>query len=371
MRAQTTSRRGRMKWWLVMSLRLSAILAAAALSACGTASTPDVARASCDRVAAPGGSDRADGTTGAPFRTVQRLAGSLEPGETGCLRAGTYDKRQDGGYVLKVKEGGRRGKPLTIQSYPGERAKLEGVVYVTKEAPNVTLRDVDIDGRARWLRDDTVSVQVMAANVTLEGNRITNRGLKSCVILGSNNGYGRAVRPVLRRNVFHRCGDTGHGLLDHGIYVENAVDGEITENVFWGTAGYAVHLYPNAQRMKVARNVMDDNGGGVIVAGNDEHTSSGNVIERNVIARSRKDHNIALYWEEGVGRGNVARDNCLFDGDGGDVDDDRGLQLLDNVSRNPRFVDAGARDYRLESGSPCADILGANVASAAGASRGA
>ena len=351
-----------------MSLRLSAILAAAALSACGTAATPDVAGA-CDRVASPSGSDRADGTTEAPFRTVQRLAGALEPGETGCLREGNYDKRQDGGYVLKVKKGGRPGMPLTIRSYPGERARLEGVVYFTKQAPHVALRDVDIDGRARWLRDDPVSIKVMAADVVLEGNRITNRGLKSCVILGSNDGWGRAVGTIIRRNVFHRCGDASRAMQDHGIYAENAADGEISGNVFWGTAGYAVHLYPNAQRMRVSRNVMHDNGGGVIVAGNDEHTSSGNVIERNVIARSRKDHNIALYWEAGVGRGNVARNNCLFDGEDGDIDDERGLTVLDNVSGDPRFVNPGARDYRLAKGSRCAGILGANVASAAGVSR--
>ena len=44
----------------------------------------------CTRFAAPHGSDRGEGSSSLPFRTVQRLASTLAPGETGCLRAGTY-----------------------------------------------------------------------------------------------------------------------------------------------------------------------------------------------------------------------------------------------------------------------------------------
>ena len=44
----------------------------------------------CTHYAAPGGSDANPGTLRAPFRTAQKLATAILPGETGCLAGGTY-----------------------------------------------------------------------------------------------------------------------------------------------------------------------------------------------------------------------------------------------------------------------------------------
>ena len=49
-----------------------------------------IASTHCDFVAAPGGNDAAAGTAAAPFGTVQHLYNALQPGQTGCLRAGKY-----------------------------------------------------------------------------------------------------------------------------------------------------------------------------------------------------------------------------------------------------------------------------------------
>jgi hypothetical protein len=65
---------------------------------------------SCTKVASPNGSDSASGRKSAPFETAQKLIDSLQPGETGCLRAGDIcrcpDKRswncslyEAGGYI--------------------------------------------------------------------------------------------------------------------------------------------------------------------------------------------------------------------------------------------------------------------------------
>ncbi len=293
-----------------MALRTALFLVALVLASCGSGAAADVASA-CDRFAAPSGGDRAAGTEGQPFRTVQRLADALRPGQTGCLRTGVYDQMTDGGYVLKFFHGGRRGARLTIRSAPGERATLRGVVYFPREAPNVTLRDVDINGRVRWLHDDTVTVQVMGRGVRFEGNRVTNEHLKSCMIMGSNSGWGRAIGAVVRHNEFTGCGNPRNGRLDHNIYVENALRSTIANNVFRGAPGYGVHLYPNAQRTRVVRNVMTDNGGGVIFAGEGRLASSNNLVADNVIQGSRSDFAISQSWGPTVGHGNVARDNCI------------------------------------------------------------
>src|SRR6266568_4222192 len=74
----------------------------------------------CTLYASPSGSDSARGTIEAPFATIQHLANSLAAGQTGCARGGTYT--QD----VTVGHGGSAGGPLTITSYPGERATLVG-----------------------------------------------------------------------------------------------------------------------------------------------------------------------------------------------------------------------------------------------------
>jgi parallel beta-helix repeat protein len=134
------------------------------------------------------------------------------------------------------------------------------------------------------------------------------------MLLGSNDGYGRADRTAVRDNRFERCGNPAHGNKDHGIYVENARDGEIAANTFTGTAAYAVQLYPNAQRMRVVGNVMRDNGGGVIIAGDDRHASSGNTIEDNLITGSARFRGVDSWWGGARGRHNVVRKNCLWGG---------------------------------------------------------
>lgn len=339
-----------------MALRTTPFLAALAIAACGSGAAAGTA-AACDRFAAPNGTDRSAGTEAEPFRSVQRLADQLRPGETGCLRQGVYDQMTDGGYVLKFFHGGRRNARLTIQSAPGEQATLRGVVYFPRQSPYVTLRGVDINGRARWLRDDTVTVQLMTRGVRFEDNRVTNEGLKTCMIMGSNGGWGRARDAVIRNNEFVDCGDPRHGRLDHGIYVENALRTRISDNVFRNAPGYGVHLYPNAQRTRVVRNVMVGNGGGVIFAGEGSLASSGNLVAHNMIAGSRSDYAISQSWGPRVGQRNVARDNCISGR--GISDHTPGFSTRGNVVTASVLASSGPQ---LRPSTPCAAVVGQAVA---------
>jgi hypothetical protein len=333
------------------------------LAACGSAGTASAD--GCDLVAARDGSDNAAGTAAAPFKTAQKLADRLEPGQTGCLREGTYAETPNGPHVLQFSHGGREGAPLTIRSFPGERAKLLGIVWVRKGSDHVTLSGVDIDGRGEE-SGNAVSIQMMATDTVIENNDITNRHLRSCMIIGSNSGWGQARDITIRGNVFHECGSLDNGIHDHSIYVENLDGGEITGNVFWGSAAWAVQLYPNAKRVAVTRNVMDDNYGGVIVASENDFTSSGNVIERNIISNSGEGRPVKTSWGGPVGIGNVARGNCL-DGSGGTIRADDGLDVGDNVVASPGYVDRAAHDYRLVESSQCRAVVGGDPASEIGA----
>ena len=253
-------------------------------------------------------------------------------------------------YVLDVKAGGFR-----LRSYPGERAHLVGIVVIRNIASSVVLSHLEIEG------DGTANtVKIYAADVTVEDSVITNaaRGW-SCMILGSNEEWGQAVRTIVRRNTFHDCGSPANDNKDHAIYADALVDGRIVGNVFWRTSAYAIHLYPNAQRTLVAHNVLDGGApsvrGGIVFGGDESYTSNDNVVVYNVIFDAVA-HGISASWAGAVGTGNVARDNCIWR-PGGGLGEAVGFTLGQNVVAEPRFRDLARRDYRLALTSRCLPVV--------------
>jgi hypothetical protein len=324
------------------------VVLAALLVLAATDSGPVAANGPCSRTAGPGDSP-------------QRLIDALGPGDVGCLRAGTYRVR-----ALRFGHGGRPGAPLTLRSFPGERARLEvrDWIYVPEGSDHVTLRRLWIDGSPGATGSThCCALQLMAADTVLEDSDITNRNTKSsCIITGSNSGYGSAVRTTIRRNRIHDCGDRSHGNKDHGLYLERMRDGRIEDNLIWGTAAFGVHVYPNTHDTVIAHNVIDGSGfSGVILGSEGSHTSSGNVVEHNVISWSAR-HAVDVYWGGPVGRANVVRGNCMWRSGGAALPAERGFSASGNVIGDPRFADRARHDFRLPAGSRCRQVVGHDAA---------
>jgi parallel beta-helix repeat protein len=312
-----------------------------------TASSP--AAMSCDRVTAPSGSDSAAGTVASPYRTTQRLADSLAPGQTGCLRAGLYE--QD----VKVTKGGAAGSPVTISSYPGERATLKGRLRIADSANFVTVESLDLDGRDA---SGLPSPSVYGDDVVFRDNDVTDHHTGICFLLGSSS-YGRAKRTTIERNRIHDCGVLPALNHHHGIYIEASDDARILSNWIYDNADRGVQMFPDSQGSYISGNVIDGNGQGVSFA----RQSANNVVERNVVSNSVLRWNIED-WELS-GTGNVARDNCvwttrtdLYNRQGG-IMVNPDFTSAGNLIADPLFVDRGAKDFRLRDGSPCAALLAA------------
>ncbi len=303
----------------------------------------------CSKVAVPG-----EGS-------AQRLVDSLAPGETGCLRGGSYG---DGGevYVLDPARGGSAGAPITVRSYPGERAKLVGIVILRQGVDHVRLSGLDFEGTG-----EQNSIKIYSADAVVEDSDITNfsRG-RSCMILGSNSGVGQAVRTIVRRNKFHECGSPSNlEARDHSIYTASMVDGQIVDNVMYNPAAYAIILRPNAQRNLIAHNVIDGasalDRGGIALGSDASYASNDNVIEYNVIAYAET-YNITTSWSGAVGSGNVARNNCLWAGESGNISTQTGFTATANTIADPGFANRAAHDYRLAPDSPCLATVGYDTA---------
>jgi len=261
------------------------------LGTVGSFAPPAQAAATCDRVAAAYGSDSAPGTEAAPFATPQRLASSLGAGQTGCLRAGKYIQN------VKVAKGGTSGAPLTIRSYPDERATVSGRLVVADTANFVRIEGLNLDGsRAPACPTGSTckilpSPTVNGDDVTFRYNDVTNHNTGICFVLGVP-GYGRAERTLLEENRIHGCGRSPSGNYDHGVYVEYAADARIERNTIFDNVDRGVQLYPDAQRTVIRDNVIDGNGEGIIFSGDGGTTSNDSVVEGNAITNSRLRYNV-------------------------------------------------------------------------------
>jgi parallel beta-helix repeat protein len=299
-----------------------------------------LSRITCDRVASPLGSNSNVGSLTKPFATVEKLAGSLKAGQTGCLRAGVYQRD------VKITRGGTASAPITIASYPSERATVVGRLHVADVANNVVVQQLDLDGRNR---SRLPSPTVNGDNVVFRDNDVTNRHTTICFLLGSIE-WGRARGTVIEHNRIHNCGELPPTNHHHGIYVEFSEGARITGNWIYDNADRGVQLFPDAQKTYIAGNVIDGNGQGVVFS----RKSANNIVENNVLSNPLVRYNIETF--ELTGTGNVARRNCVWStrhwGNSG-IQLEVGIPVLENVVTEPAFVNRGGKDFRLLQGSPC------------------
>lgn len=308
---------------------------------------PTWASGSCDRVAAPLGSDGNAGTAESPWGSAQHMVDNLAPGQTGCFRAGTFAFGE-----VDVDQGG-----ITLTSYPGERATLTGTLKIEQGADQVTVSDLDLDGRG----STNIGPFVFANGTTFDNVDVTNHNSEICFMVGASNpADGYAVGTVIENSRIHDCGKLPAQNGDHGIYVEHASDTVIRNNWIYDNADRGVQLYPESRGAQVYGNVIDGNGEGVIIS----DASSDNAVYGNVISNSKIRWNVEsnnLY-----GTGNVVRDNCVWasntsengyykqnggvlpPGEGGD-----GFAASNNTVANPQFVNPAGRDLNLQADSPC------------------
>ena len=325
---------------------LGAITATAVIVAAVVADSP--AATSCDKVASPSGSDSAAGSAASPYRTAQKLVDSLQPGQTGCLRAGLYTQN------VTISRGGSTGSPVTLSSYPGERATVRGRMRVQDSANNVTVESLDLDGRQT--NDTLPSPSVYGNDVVFRDNDVTNYHTGICFLLGSND-YGRAVRVTIAQNRIHDCGVLPAENHHHGIYIEHADNTHVIDNWIYDNADRGVQMFPDSQNGYIARNVIDGNGQGVIFS----RVSANNVVEHNVISNSVLRWNIEDY--ELSGGGNVARRNCVWTTVTGSYAREGGVKVnpdftaSQNLIADPQFANRAAKDFRVSASSPCAALL--------------
>ena len=310
----------------------------------------------CNRVAAPGGSDGAAGTAGSPYATFQKLAHSLGPGQVGCLRGGTYKEN------VEVNANGAPGAPITIQSFPGERATFLGRLVTDKSSSYLTFRNMTFDGSAAPSDGGGAlkpSPTVHGESIAFIGNEVTNRNTAICFAVGSED-FGRAPRAVISRNRIHNCGRLPPTNHEHGIYLHSPCCVQVTDNWVYDNADTGIQMFPDADGNYIARNIVYGNGDNISFGGDSKGgvcaSSDDNIVERNILSHPRVKENVGSWSGCGKqGTGNILRENCIwpptFRAEG------EGFSLVNNFYVEPAYVNAAAKDFRIVPGTPCAALV--------------
>ena len=312
----------------------------------------------CNLWAAPGGADTNPGTKGSPLQSLDKLAKSLAPGQTGCLLPGsTFGKRE------AITAAGKSAKGrITITTGPGgPRAVLANGIETTQASRYLTLSNLELTA-ANGSAPQNVSGTVILRgySTALRGSRVGPGSLKgtgrSCVVLD----HARAA--VIEANVLHDCNGASPGLYGAGVLAAVSAGARIVGNVIYGNAGGdGIAFSPNAQFSVARRNLIVDNLGGIYFGGDTRTASRGNRVERNVITRSGKFVVHSAFGPSGspVGSRNVVRGNCVW-GSGAPMASGIGFALSGNRKVNPRVVARTGGGYRLSSSSPCSFTSGSD-----------
>ena len=319
----------------------------------------------CDLFASPTGSDSSgDGRLGSPFASLNKLDSNLRPGETGCLRAGSYGS--SGTWHQIDTDGTKRGQ-ITITAYPGENATVRG--YVDIEGSYTTISHLSIDGSNTYykqVREGTscrapVSQPLMIAgrNDVLEYDNYY-QGVARLRGNGIGIGFwGDADNTIIRYSKIHDVGQCE--AYDHLIYLSHGNNVQIYDNWLYDDAhGRGVQLYPAPTNARVFDNVIDHAGEGFVVGNEAGDTVSGNQIYKNIITNSTglptegiPGQAIHDLYGGSPGTGNTFHDNIQYGNPGG-LGRLTAVSAYNNSSSNPMLVSATQQDFEPQPGSPAA-----------------
>jgi chitodextrinase len=252
------------------------------------------------------GSDSADGSRDAPWRTIQKGITSLTPGSTLIVSGGTYDERIQNPSVST----GTALNRITVKAAAGEKPVISGLLWMSS-ASYWTFDGINVTWSAR-----NTGAEHMMKFTSGTGWRITNaeiwgaRSYAGILVAGSPSGWS------IDHNYIHDTYKTNSANQDHLIYVNGGMGGgTITRNIFANSAnGRGVKIGPPSSssspigNVTISYNTFYNNTGPSNIQLS--FGATGNKIYRNLMVKSGKT-NVTAYNLNG--KDNVAYDNVGWD----------------------------------------------------------
>ena len=345
----------------------------------------------------PTGSDSNPGSKARPFRTIQKAADSVKPGDTVLVDDGVYiysgPNDCHGKVVVCVSRGGAPDNWVVFRSKNKRGAKIDGEngnagsgFVVQGGASYVRIQDFEMTGLANAngsaggidLFDGGNYFQVIGNHIHNIGRVCTNTSN------GQNGVFIEADNVLVEANLIHDIGRLGPGQQgcrpsneywknhDHGVYHDRGDHVTIRNNVIYNIKqGWAIQVWPKSRaHMNILNNTIafgNQHKGklGAIVMW--APSSGGMKVSDSTIANNIfYGVNTAAIWMGGDGGEEPMRfanvrisNNIISNGVLLRVEENintSGLILADNLEKtDPKFADPAAFDFHLRSDSPAID----------------
>jgi hypothetical protein len=305
---------------------------------------PSRAAAAVTLYVSPAGSDSNPGTAQQPFRTIQRAADLVNPGDTVIVEDGVYPGSGTATpcgsqSIVCVHRGGTASAPVTFRARNRWGAKLDGRqnqstdgIRVIGGASYVHIEGFEIFGAGNAAGSSAgVELYSGGAYSVIAGNHIHDIGrLCTDTSNGQDGIYVRQPGVLITGNRIHDIGRYGPGeqgcapstayyqTHDHGVYASGSVspgpsDLVIANNVFYNhRRGWAVHLYPGTlNNVSILNNTFafenPDRPGHIVLYANTSNTR----IINNVFYRPKT---AAIFYGTGTQTNLQVTNNVVYNG---------------------------------------------------------
>jgi hypothetical protein len=329
-----------------------------------------------------------------PKLTITAGIACLSPGDTLQVKAGNYPELISTN-ISTIPTGTSYSNATTIQGFGSD---LVTVKNITMGSPNpgqitqyIVFKNLIIDASGQH---DCISLGGGGGGGRVQFIKIDNincsNAMSSGIYLGGENGAGTDLWVTNSR--VHHNGTANDGISHHGIYVEtsnNLIEGtEIDHNPGYGihqiygpgTIGNNVYRYNyihdnvftgqnvfgivlnSRNNNQVYHNTIANNHNGILVDVN----SSGNLIYNNTIYGNGLGFvgSVCCYEAMGINSSaNTVKNNIVYNNAINSIRNaGTGNVISNNLTIDPKFIDASAGNFRLQSSSPAIDAGTANIA---------
>jgi len=307
-------------------------------------------------------------STSTPKRTISNAVGCLVAGDTLYIRQGTYSGIDNNSTFIP--SGTSWTNLVTISGYPGEQVVLSG--GSTEHGANITRTGTQYISFENLIFDgfyQSISLANTVHHIRFKDIEAKNTTLH-CVQVGKDSHYNWFIG-----GKYHNCGPstTSGSQGTYGFYVSSS--NNIFENLeVYDNAGFGFHFYytgcSNCVNNNIVRNSIVYNSSfcGIIFSSGTNNIASNNILRNNTWSglcinynsvSNTKAYNNTIYGNGNPGielQGSVnavIKNNIIYQ-NGGVIAEysTSGTIQSNNLTTDPKFVNAAGGNFRVQSASP-------------------